>query len=931
MKKINAFITIIFVIVVISSHDVYCQGVAINNSGSSADGSAMLDITSTTSGLLIPRMSLAQRNLISNPATGLMVYQTDNNPGFYYYTGSGWNRVGDGYGTITSISTENGITGGPITSSGTIGLTGQALSLHNLNTNGFIYRNGGIIGTRVVAVSGNGISILNGNGASGNPTISLNIGSGSTQVAAGNHTHDASHVITGEFHRARVRRIISADTRSTNPNPLDYEPALQVDFKANSTDGLTDGGTYHGVLSYRPYGTSTDFTGGPMHQLGFTENGNLWIRTSSGSASWSNWKQIANASSLAGTTNYVAKFTSSSSIGNSIIFDNGTNVGIGNTGPAYKLDVSGDIRSTNKIYANANGASYFRGGDDAELWDINIANTMGVYGVQNSTIASIKLGSGGGTLSGYNGSIGINTTSPTATLHVNGDVVTGRQGVAGTYNSSQVQGIWTIGDGYRIDATNNNFGSQYGIVYAHTNAGTSTTKLPIAGWGHQILFTSNGTRNISLSLSSGHAYFSGNIGLGTTNPAAQLHTTGTVRFANLSGTGNRLVLADTEGDLSTSDAASFVASYTLPNTGGSAKWIKLGTLTMAQHGRSAFIKVVSNTGYNATSSQNYEVYIRFKTSNASSTDANGFAGDGTYYVIGENGQFSNNDRIKVVSNIAGTGATAYDVYMYFGAYTGNASFYEVSTTGGTWTHSGTSGSDPGSASASVLVPKQEFNVRSGSLVVKSDGNVGIGTNSPNSKLHLYTTGSTDGTCYEALRLQCSGSGEPGILPTVDGYGVVGTSSTIFSEDRRFWRFYVYDDYYYGSTTKIKSNIEEIFAGDTNEYLDKLCNIRSIRFDLNKDIQASKGYDERGNIIVIRNGQEIAREQKIGVDVASLPPEAKDEKGENVSVSGLQGLIIVSMKALKHENDMLRDELKKQNDTLKQIQSELNELKEILKK
>jgi hypothetical protein len=40
-----------------------------------------------------------------------------------------------------------------------------------------------------------------------------------------------------------------------------------------------------------------------------------------------------------GTTNYIPKFTGASSIGNSLIFDNGTNIGIGLTSPSYKLDV----------------------------------------------------------------------------------------------------------------------------------------------------------------------------------------------------------------------------------------------------------------------------------------------------------------------------------------------------------------------------------------------------------------------------------------------------------------------------------------------------------------------------------------------------------------------------------------------------------------
>ena len=57
------------------------------------DASAALDITSTTAGILIPRMTQSQRDAVSSPATGLMVYQTDNTPGFYYYGGSSWSAV----------------------------------------------------------------------------------------------------------------------------------------------------------------------------------------------------------------------------------------------------------------------------------------------------------------------------------------------------------------------------------------------------------------------------------------------------------------------------------------------------------------------------------------------------------------------------------------------------------------------------------------------------------------------------------------------------------------------------------------------------------------------------------------------------------------------------------------------------------------------
>ena len=54
------------------------------------DPSAALDITSTTGGLLVPRMTKDERGFIDTPATGLMIYQTDGTPGFYYFNGTSW-------------------------------------------------------------------------------------------------------------------------------------------------------------------------------------------------------------------------------------------------------------------------------------------------------------------------------------------------------------------------------------------------------------------------------------------------------------------------------------------------------------------------------------------------------------------------------------------------------------------------------------------------------------------------------------------------------------------------------------------------------------------------------------------------------------------------------------------------------------------------
>ena len=59
----------------------------------SPNASSLLEIKSTKKGLLIPRMTIAQRNTIASPATGLLIYQTNSTPGFYYYDGSAWKAV----------------------------------------------------------------------------------------------------------------------------------------------------------------------------------------------------------------------------------------------------------------------------------------------------------------------------------------------------------------------------------------------------------------------------------------------------------------------------------------------------------------------------------------------------------------------------------------------------------------------------------------------------------------------------------------------------------------------------------------------------------------------------------------------------------------------------------------------------------------------
>ena len=68
-------------------------GIGVNHAN--VDPSAQLEVSSTNKGFLVPRMTSSQRTGISNPASGLLVYQTDAPIGFYYFTQGNWKILGE--------------------------------------------------------------------------------------------------------------------------------------------------------------------------------------------------------------------------------------------------------------------------------------------------------------------------------------------------------------------------------------------------------------------------------------------------------------------------------------------------------------------------------------------------------------------------------------------------------------------------------------------------------------------------------------------------------------------------------------------------------------------------------------------------------------------------------------------------------------------
>ncbi len=100
MKKLC--ITTLFLLTAFFTVQIRAQ-VGINTTGATPHSSAMLDVVSTAKGVLVPRMTSAQRDAIFSPATGLMVYvTTDNN--FYYYNGTAWIMIVGGADADWTVS-----------------------------------------------------------------------------------------------------------------------------------------------------------------------------------------------------------------------------------------------------------------------------------------------------------------------------------------------------------------------------------------------------------------------------------------------------------------------------------------------------------------------------------------------------------------------------------------------------------------------------------------------------------------------------------------------------------------------------------------------------------------------------------------------------------------------------------------------------------
>jgi hypothetical protein len=186
-----------------------------------------------------------------------------------------------------------------------------------------------------------------------------------------------------------------------------------------------------------------------------------------------------------GTTNYVPKFTSGSAIGNSLIFDNGTNVGIGTASPSRLLNISGGGTDGTQLQINGtvDSAGIKLIPTSGDNWEIQ-ANTSNQFFVYNRTDSAYRF------LIDGSGNVAIGTTSPTVISNYIAQTI---NGTSGSFTEYQQGGSYA----FRIGSD-----SSIGGFISQTDAN------PIR------IFT-NATERMRITSA-------GNVGIGTTSPTDKL-------------------------------------------------------------------------------------------------------------------------------------------------------------------------------------------------------------------------------------------------------------------------------------------------------------------------------------------------------------------------------------------------------------------------
>ncbi len=346
------------ILITLFSMSVFSQSVGIGNT--SPNATALLDLTSGTKGILIPRMLKENKLLIASPAKGLLIYQTGSDSvGFHYYDGSKWNWLQAGnnldtlkWGTAGNAGTNaathfigtkdnvpltfkiNNQTAGKIDTSGSVSL-GRGTLAYNPG-----FKRITAIGDSALYYNSFGsVSIFNGldNTAMGEKTLFSNT-TGSRNTAIGkqalyNSISDDDNTAIGYKAMENAKSDFSTAIGAMAANKLttgDYSTAIGYNAASNTTTGA-------GITAVGYVAGSTNTTGTANTLVGFYSNvGN---------------PSLTNATAIGA---YTVVNTS-----NSLVLGNNANVGIGTSAPTEKLQVVGNIKTDGFILSSGAGTGKF--------------------------------------------------------------------------------------------------------------------------------------------------------------------------------------------------------------------------------------------------------------------------------------------------------------------------------------------------------------------------------------------------------------------------------------------------------------------------------------------------------------------------------------------------------------------------------------------
>ncbi|HOZ52799.1 MAG TPA: hypothetical protein PLU17_13125, partial [Chitinophagaceae bacterium] len=161
-KNRNHIILILTFAFSLIQHLTNAQNIGINQTGATPNASAMLDVSATDKGMLIPRVSLTSTsdlNTIANPATSLLVYNSNagmigGSVGFYYWNGTAWIKLNDG--SVATGTNHWAANGNHISNANSghvgIGTSTPSTPLHVKGQQAITLPNGGIETSNVTAL-----------------------------------------------------------------------------------------------------------------------------------------------------------------------------------------------------------------------------------------------------------------------------------------------------------------------------------------------------------------------------------------------------------------------------------------------------------------------------------------------------------------------------------------------------------------------------------------------------------------------------------------------------------------------------------------------------------------------------------------------------------------------------------------------------------